>query len=101
MSIAHEGDLHDRVSMCKEGPVAVSEVQAPDLDVLVSRPADKQVGVRRDVHGKRRELVAVQAQEELQAVREEDLDGAVQQGHCHELACIPTAEARSTCSGVL
>jgi hypothetical protein len=34
--------LHDGVAVCKEGPVAVAKVEAPDLEVLVGGGADEQ-----------------------------------------------------------
>lgn len=73
----HKSDLHDRVSMGKEAAVAVPKVQAPDLDVLVSGAADQESAVRGDVHAQHRQLVAVQGQEELEAICEEDLDGGI------------------------
>ena len=87
MGVTHKRHLHHRVSMGEEGSMAVPKIQAPDFDVLVGRPADQQMGVGRDVHGECGELVAVQAQEEFQAVCEEDLDGAVEKSSCQQLAC--------------
>ena len=45
MRIVYEGHLHDGVSMCKQAPVAVPKVQAPDLDILVCTPADEEGAV--------------------------------------------------------
>ena len=45
------------------------------------------MGVGGNVHGEHWQLVAVQAQEELQAVSEENLDRAVQQCNSQQLAC--------------
>lgn len=81
--------------MRKERAVTVAKVKAPDLDVLVGRPAHEQVGIRGDVHSQHRQLVTVQAQEELEAVQEENFDGAVQQSGCQKLACIADARAQS------
>lgn len=64
--------------MRKQAPVAVPKVQSPDLDVLVGRTTDQQGAVRGDVHAQHRQLVAVQGQEELEGVCEEELDGGVQ-----------------------
>ena len=56
--------------MREEGAVAVAEVEAPDLEVLVGGAADEEAGVGGDVHAQHRQLVPVQRQEELQAVQE-------------------------------
>jgi len=45
MRVVHKGHLHDRVSMCKQAPVAVPKVQAPDFDILVCTTADKEGAV--------------------------------------------------------
>jgi hypothetical protein len=46
----------------------------------------QQRAVGADVQRERRQLVAVQAEEELERVREEHLDGGVQQRHAQQLA---------------
>ncbi len=68
-------DLHDGIGVCEDGAVAVAEVEAPDLDVLVGGAADEQRRVAADVHAQHRQLVPVQRQEELQRVHEEHLRG--------------------------
>ena len=54
-------------------PVTVAEVQAPELEVAIRAAGGNQRGVAGNVHGGDRELVAVQREEELQRVHEEDL----------------------------
>ena len=59
--------------MGEKGAVAVPEVQAPELEVFVCRPAGQKGAVAGDVQRQHRQLVAVQGQEELEAVRKQHL----------------------------
>ena len=45
-----EGDRHEGVLVREQAAVAVTEVEAPDLEVLVRAAAHQQCAVRRDVH---------------------------------------------------
>ena len=88
-------DSCDRVVVSKDGLVAVSEVEAPDLDVLVCAACDQEGGVAGDVHGRRGELVAVHGQEELEGVDEKDLDGRVELRDGDEAAVRAEADGQS------
>ncbi len=55
-------------------PVTVAKVQAPELEVAIRAAGGNERGVAGNVHGGDRELVAVQREEELQRVHEEDLE---------------------------
>mmetsp|Transcript_18892 Transcript_18892/g.45123 ORF Transcript_18892/g.45123 Transcript_18892/m.45123 type:complete len:266 (-) Transcript_18892:1283-2080(-) len=94
MRVLDKHEVHDRVRVSEDGAVAIAKVEAPELDVLVGRPAREESAVARDVHAEHRELVAVEREVELEGVEVEYLDGAVQQGHGEQLAvwADPTAE---------
>ncbi len=53
--------------------MTVAEVQAPELEVAIRAAGGNQRGVAGNVHGGDGQLVAVQREEELQRVHEEDL----------------------------
>ena len=44
-------NLHDTLVMCKDGFMAVTEVEAPYLDVLVGRTGNNELGIVGDIHG--------------------------------------------------
>ena len=52
--------------MSKDGPVAVPEVQPPQLDISVRGASHNEAAIGADVHAQHRQLVTVQGQEELQ-----------------------------------
>ena len=54
--VALERDLHDTLIVREDRLVAVTEVEAPDLHVLVGRAGDDKFRVVRDVHREDREL---------------------------------------------
>lgn len=56
MSSLLEGDAHDALLVRKKGPVAVPEIETPNLDVLVGRAGDDELVVVRDVKREDREL---------------------------------------------
>jgi hypothetical protein len=62
----------------KQALVAVSKVQAPNLDVFVGTAGNDQLAICGNVHPQDRQLVAVQRQEEFQVFGEKYLDGAVE-----------------------
>ena len=68
--------LGNRVVVGEQGAVAVPKVQAPELEVFVCRPAGQKGAVAGDVQRQHRQLVAVQGQEELEAVRKQHLHAA-------------------------
>lgn len=72
---------HDAVVVGQQAAMAVTEVQAPNLEGLVRRAGRQQSPVVGDVHGHHRQLVAVQGQEKLERVIVKHLDGAVQNGN--------------------
>lgn len=80
MAIPLEHDLHDGVLMGKEGLVAISKVETPDLDVLVGGTGGDQLAVGRDVHVEDGKLVAVEVVEEFEGIGEEDFDCVVEEG---------------------
>ena len=71
-----------------QGAVAVTEVQAPDLDGLVRAARHQDGAVVGDVDAHHGQLVAVQGQEELQAVLIVHAHGAVQQAHSQHEAVL-------------
>mmetsp|Transcript_11314 Transcript_11314/g.42251 ORF Transcript_11314/g.42251 Transcript_11314/m.42251 type:complete len:410 (+) Transcript_11314:433-1662(+) len=77
--LVDELDGHDAVVVRQDALVAVPKVQAPDLDCLVSASGHQECALVRDRHAERRELVPIQAEEELERVVVENLDGAVQE----------------------
>lgn len=85
--VAHKLHRHDAVGVRKQAAVAVAKVEPPHPDVLVGGARDQQPPVGRNVHRQHRQLVAVQGQEELEAVGEEHLDGGVQKRDRQQLAC--------------
>ncbi|KAH3681379.1 hypothetical protein WICPIJ_007648 [Wickerhamomyces pijperi] len=78
-SIVQESNTHDGILMAKDGLVTITEVQPPDLNVLIGGGSDDQLGIRGDINGQNRQLMAVKGDEELQSVKEENLDSVVQQ----------------------
>mmetsp|Transcript_30522 Transcript_30522/g.73678 ORF Transcript_30522/g.73678 Transcript_30522/m.73678 type:complete len:359 (-) Transcript_30522:339-1415(-) len=75
-----EAQISDGILVAVHRPMGVAEVQAPDLDGLVG-PAGSQYGiVGTRIEREDRELVPVQAQEELERIVEEDLDRGIEGG---------------------
>lgn len=102
MAVLFEHNLHDALVVGKNGLVAVSKVETPDLDVLIRRARDEKLRVRRDIHRKDGQLmvgsivspegncrkvadrlitnlVPVEREEELERVLVEDLDRRVEE----------------------
>ena len=74
MGAGDESHSRDSVVVGEDGLVAVAEVEAPYLEVLVGAARGDQRRVRGDVHGRDGKLVAVQREEELEGVGEEYLE---------------------------
>lgn len=51
MRVLLEGHLHDALLVRKDRFVAVAEIEAPDLDVLVGGAGYDELRIRGDVHG--------------------------------------------------
>ena len=54
--VAFECNLHDALVVSEDGFVAITEIEAPDLHVLVRRAGDNELRVVGDVHGQDRKL---------------------------------------------
>ena len=65
--------------MREDGFVAISEVETPDLAVAIGRACHDERAVCGDVHAEHGQLVAVQREEVVEGVDEDDLDGEVEQ----------------------
>ena len=65
--------------MREDGFVAISEVETPDLAVAIGRACHDERAVCGDVHAEHGQLVAVQREEVVEGVDEDDLDGVVEQ----------------------
>ncbi|KAH3676624.1 hypothetical protein OGATHE_001113 [Ogataea polymorpha] len=74
-------DFHDCILMPENRLVTVSKVQSPNPYVFICGRRDYQFRVKRDINRKHRKLVSVQAEEKLERVEEEDLDGVIQQSN--------------------
>lgn len=78
MSVANELHRRDRVCVQEEAFMDVTELHAPHLQVLVSRPGRKQSAIRRDIEGQDRQLVPVQVQKQLHRVNVANLECLVE-----------------------
>ena len=70
MRFGHKGQTRNRITMCQEGPVAITKVETPDLHGLVSTSSGNDGVVICHVHGEDWEFVTVELKEESQAVFE-------------------------------
>mmetsp|Transcript_15738 Transcript_15738/g.36386 ORF Transcript_15738/g.36386 Transcript_15738/m.36386 type:complete len:463 (+) Transcript_15738:764-2152(+) len=75
-----EAQIGHGILVTVKRPVGVSEVKTPDLDRLVGSRRRQEKVVVAGVDRQGGKLVPVQAQEELERVVEEDLDGGIQAG---------------------
>lgn len=79
--------------MGEEALVTISEIQAPNLDVLVGGTGGDELRVRGNVHVEHRQLVTIQREEMFKGVGEEDFDGVVEEGEGDEFAVGRVADA--------
>ena len=57
MTVRLKRDLHNTVVVRKDGPMTITKVQTPDLDILIRRASDDEFRIERNVKGQDRQLL--------------------------------------------